>query len=179
MNIEKAVNRIKWRIEGNGWNANKNDIEAFNEVVKYVNQKEKEQINRQELFAKLYIHTYSEFLEKYKSNVYDDMPTKELHKLLENPLSVYIQKFTEKLNDQEVENLFDSLKIKKEHPTTKSQEIKDKETEVLSEAIKDKENEKKLFRKVWNEDVVRDILITQINHFLNIYYDVKTDRRNP
>ncbi|MFG6685110.1 hypothetical protein ACGK9U_00905 [Mariniflexile sp. HNIBRBA6329] len=175
MNIEKAVNRIKWRILGNGWKANQIDIDALNRIINYVIQKEKEQINRQELFAKLYIHTYSQFIEKYKSNVYDDIPTKELHKLLEQPLIVHIQKFTDKLNDIEQENLFDSLKFRKDHPATIPQEIKVKETEALSEALKDKENEKKLFLKTWEEDLVREILFAQINNFLNIYYDVKTD----
>lgn len=170
MSIEKAVNRIRWRLNGNGWKANENDVEAINKIIEYVNCKEKEQFNSHELFSKLYIHVYADFRRKYAT------PIKELHQLLEQPLSVHIQRFTSKLNDIEVENLFDDLKLSKNHPATIPQEIKDKETDVLKEALKDKEVENKLFRNVWSPKRVQELLSTQINNFLNMYYYDKTDR---
>lgn len=177
MNIEKAVNRIKWRIESKKWISNHNDIEALNEIVKYVNQKESKQFNDNELFAKLYIHNWIQFIDKFKSDVYDELPIKEFHKLLENPLSVFVQRFTERLNDIELENLYDNIGLSKEHPSVIPAEVKDKEMKLLTEALKDEENMKKLFRKSWDEELVLDIIKNQVNHFVNTYTNVNTYRK--
>lgn len=163
MNIEKSVNRIKWRIENGGWKSNQKDVDSLNEIVKYVNAKETEQFDNNELFAKLYIHLFSELRKKYEN------PIKELHNLLKYPLGVHIQNLTSEFNNKELENFFDELKFSKKHPATISKEIKDKETDVLQEAVKDKRNEDRLFGNVWKPELVREIILNQINTFLNKY----------
>jgi len=167
MNIDKAINKIIWRVEGHGWKANQNDIDAIKKIIEYVKIKEEEQFKKHELFSKLYVHLYSEFRKKYEN------PIKELHRLLNYPLSVHIQIFTSKLNDNEVENLFNELNFLKKHPATIPKEIKDKETDILQQAVKHQENEDKLFRKVWKPEIVSKILMDQINIFLNKYYHDK------
>jgi len=185
MNIEKAVDNLKWRISDT-WkkrdinslsdNAKKlmeREFNSIGEVIKYVNAKESKQINNNELLAKLYIHFFTEYAKK------NQYPIKEMHRLLSLPLSVHIQNYTNKLNDVECENLFSDYNLSKEHPATIPQEIKDKETDILQHAVKDKENADRLFRNVWNPETVKELLYNQINHFLNTYYNDKTTRHHP
>ncbi|TNJ44520.1 hypothetical protein KFZ70_00630 [Tamlana fucoidanivorans] len=174
MKIINAINRIKFRVNNKHWKANETDKQAINTIIEFVNQKHKNQINANELLAKLYIHHYSYLNRKYRSNIYDELPIKELHKLLEMPLAVHIQKFTDELNSLEVENLFIKNGIStKEHPATKAKCQKEKETDKLMQSIIREENKDALFLNTWDVSLVKDLLISQINSFLNTYYDAR------
>lgn len=108
MNIEKALDRIRWRFSnGKAFMPNVNDVEAFNYLVDYVEQKEAQTLRDNALFAKLYIWVYGQFLSHYKATVFDSIPQKELNKLLDLPLADHVKRFTDSLNDSELYSIFD------------------------------------------------------------------------
>ena len=170
MNIVTAINRIKWRIECGGWKANENDYKAIDGVIDFFNHKQFQQFKNHELFAKLYIYSYISHLDYYKSTVFDDIPRKELNKLLEKPIEYFIDRFTDKLNDDERIQLFSELKITDNHPVTKSEQSKKEELKRLKEAIKSKSNSNRFYGKVWNTQNVEKAILSQINNFLYLYY---------
>lgn len=103
MKIEKSVQRIGWRLgQKKPFTPNQNDIEAYNEIVEYVVNTQKDQLMKNQLFGKLYIYVYGQFLRYYKATVFDEIPQKELHKLLDKPLRNIIEDFKDLLNNDEL-----------------------------------------------------------------------------
>ena len=90
MNIKKAVEHFLWKLnpKNSQWKATDKDVEAINGIMTFVNQKHKQQLNENQLFAKLYINYYAELLKYYKSTVSDREAQKELHILLELELCI-------------------------------------------------------------------------------------------
>ena len=115
--IEKAVQRFGWNIKQGRLKANENDIEAYNTIVDYVKEKQSKQIQDQELFAKLYIHVYGQFLIHYNSDIFNQEPKKELNKILFRDISDSISEFNIIINqikvDRSVLNCKDELDIQK------------------------------------------------------------------
>ena len=52
MNIGQSINRLSYTIKNQN-KPNTSDVNALNEVIKFINQTTKEEINNNELFAKL------------------------------------------------------------------------------------------------------------------------------
>lgn len=165
--IKKAVEHFAYKC-ANVWGATTKDAEALDMIMGFVEDKHKKQIQDHQLFAKLYIVVYSQYLEKYKTTVFDDIPRKELTKLLSYSTEQLVQRFTDKLNESELYSLFETLDIDMSHPATKTQEIKDKETDKLQEALKDKDNFDKFNGKVWDYETVKENLELQINNTINL-----------
>jgi hypothetical protein len=101
MNIKKSVEHFLWKLnpKNKQWRATTKDVEAINGIMAFVNQKHIEQLNNNQLFAKLYINYYAELSKYYKSTVFDVEPQKELHRLLETPMIRIIQDFVDTVND--------------------------------------------------------------------------------
>lgn len=78
MNIEKSVQRIGWRLK-NHWKHNETDVNAYNDIVEYVENAQKSLYEQHELFAKLYIHIYGQYLMKYMATPYDKIPRQVLN----------------------------------------------------------------------------------------------------
>lgn len=168
MNIEKSVKRIAWRFQ-NGWKPNQNDIDALNDIIDFVNQKQKDQINENQLFAKMYVHIYGEYLKFYKATVFDKAPEMELCKILDTPLSEIIESFRKDLNESERYQIQSSLGFLDKHPATRSEAEKEKEAKITSEIIEDGSVNDVFFNDVWDYKTVERNLIIQINAALNSY----------
>ena len=168
MTINKAIEHFKYKLN-KVWAATPKDAEAISEIIKFTNQKHEQQIQANELFAKLYIMVFAQYIERYKTDAYDDIPQKELHKLLDKDLSVFIQRFTNRLNENEKQALFASLNIKLEHPILKTTQTKEKDLNALKTALKDENKLNQFNEDVWKYDIVSDILLMQINFVINKY----------
>jgi hypothetical protein len=57
MNIGQSINRLSYTIKNQN-KPNKSDVNALNEVIKFINQTTKQEINDNELFAKLYVMNF-------------------------------------------------------------------------------------------------------------------------
>jgi hypothetical protein len=138
--IEKAVQRFGWNINQGRLKANENDIEAYNTIVDYVKEKQSSQIINQELFAKLYIHVYGQFLIHYNSDVFNQEPKKELNKILFRSLDDCISEFYTLINQ-----------IKVDRDVLNAKEVQDIQ---------------KIKITPYNEDYVSNNIIEQVNEVI-------------
>ena len=106
MNINKAIAHFEWKLT-NHWKPTPKDLEAYNSMVEYVDKNNKQQLNDNQLFAKLYITYYGELLKYYKASIFDKEPQKDLHKTLDTPLETIIDTFRATLKDIEIANTFE------------------------------------------------------------------------
>ena len=170
MTITKAVNHFGFKLspKNNIWKATQTDADALYTIMDFVEDQHQKQLNDHHLFAKLYIMVYAQYLEKFKATIFDDIPKKELHKLLDKPLDYFIDLFTQRLNESELYSLFDELNIDMSHPALKSETLKDKETQKLQNALNDKDNLNKFTGQIWDREVVIENLELQINNVINL-----------
>jgi len=84
MKLSDAFNRLRFTLS-KGNKPNQTDIDAFNEIGKYFALHQKDIIQDNLLFAKLYAFTLSELL-TYYSDV--DFANKELNKVLSEPICI-------------------------------------------------------------------------------------------
>lgn len=105
MKIKKSIDRIRWRFaSGKEFKPNENDITAFNEVAEYISRKEKDNIIDNQLFGKLYIYLFGEFVNYYKATAIDTIPQQELHKLLDKNIADIVNEVKDRLNNAELEH---------------------------------------------------------------------------
>ncbi|MCP4984899.1 MAG: hypothetical protein GY928_02180 [Colwellia sp.] len=166
MTIKNAVDHFSWKMKNKrGSTPSPSDKLAMNTIMEFVEDKHKKQINDYHLFAKLYITVYAQYLEKYKTTIFDDIPRKELHKLLDRPVSDFVQRFTDRLNESELYSLFEELNINMDHAS----KTKEAEIDVLEKSLKDEENLDKFTGKVWTFDTVKEQIELQINNVINAF----------
>ena len=104
MTVNKAMERFAWRLGGGkAFQPNQNDIEAYNTIAEFIEEKEKKQIIDNQLFGKLYIYLFGEFVNYYKASVFNNIPQKELHKLLDKPIRQIVEEVKDRLNFIEME----------------------------------------------------------------------------
>ena len=166
MTIKSAVDHFIWKFK-NVWKPGEKDVQALTAIIKFVEDNHKKQIQDYHLFAKLYIMVYAQYLERYKTTIFDDIPRKELHKLLNTPLDNFIQRFTDRLNESELYALFDELGIKSEHPATKTIECKEEENKALKNALNGKNNKNRFCGQIWDIETVKENIELQINNVIN------------
>lgn len=168
MTIIKAIEQLEWKYK-NHWNITQTDINALNTIKEFTKQKHEEQIQANQLFAKLYIMVFSQYIERYKTDIYDDIPQKELHKLLNKDLSVFIQRLTDRLNENEKQALFNEIGIVLEHPIIKTDITKKKDLNTLKTALKDENSNLRFNGGIWKYEDVKDNIEMQINFVINKY----------
>lgn len=104
MTVQQSLQRIGWRFgTGKPFTPNQYDIEAFNSLLEFVEEKQKKQITDNQLFGKLYIYLYGEFVTYYKATAMDSIPHKELNKLLEKDLRTIVTEVVDRLNLADLE----------------------------------------------------------------------------
>ena len=171
MNIIKAIDRIGWRFGLNNkkpFPVNQNDIDAFNVIAEYVDRTHKQQFQDNELFAKLYIMAYAKMVEHFKTDIFDKEPRKQMMKLLDRPMEMIIQDFTDRLNDSEmyfmVEEVIGGVL---KHPITLSEEQIGTNIEKIKEAFRNDDNVKVIVDDVWKYEDVKECLVAEVNHVIN------------
>jgi len=100
MTIKKALEHFEWKLS-NHWKPTPKDVEAYNEIVSFTEQKLEEQYNDNQLLGKLYITFLGELIKFYDTTYDDKTPQIALHKILDTPIELIIQKFIDKCNLQE------------------------------------------------------------------------------
>lgn len=101
--VKKAIEHFIFKLDpkNNIWKASETDIKAIKLIAEFTEEKLNQQFNDNQLFAKLYITFYGELLKYYDTTVFDNVPQKSLHQILDTPIEVLIQKFLDKANLQE------------------------------------------------------------------------------
>ncbi len=114
MSIKKAVQRIGWRIKENHFKANKNDIQAFNTIVDYVESQEQKKFKQTPNFAKLYLFVYGQFLRHYNANVFNQIPKQEINKILDTSFEDLLSNFHNDLNQLAKDQMIDKLETEED-----------------------------------------------------------------
>jgi hypothetical protein len=158
MKLKEAFDRLRFTLTKQN-KPNQTDIEAFNEIGKYFSLHQKDIIQDNLLFAKLYAFTLSELL-TYYSDI--DFANKELNKVLSEPIC--IEKLRLSIRTMELRNYFAQKKIL--DPFLKTKTVK--ELEEIHERYLDKlpQLDPIEFAKVgnnWSEAEVIYNLETSIN----------------
>lgn len=165
MDFKKAMQRIGWRFgEGKSFLPNENDKEAYNVLVKFFVNHQKQQFKNNELFAKLYIHVYGKFLKHYKATVMDQIPRRELLRIIEKPLNQIVEEFRQDLNDSELYQLLESSGIEIKHPAFFTDAEKKENVSKVSGVGNEVLNKK----YEWSYSDVADCLEKEVNHAINI-----------
>lgn len=104
MTIKKAIEHFEWKLDPKNkqWKATPNDIEAYNKIVEFTEEKLNQQFNDNQLFAKIFVSFYGELLKYYEATMFDDIPEKSINKILDTPFETLVDKFIEKHYDVEL-----------------------------------------------------------------------------
>jgi len=96
---EKAINRLSWRFSNNkSFKPNEEDIDSLNCILEWMNREIKNNVRNNQLFAKLYIYFLHQNIKFYNSTVFDNIPQKDLSKLLDLPLDSFYKSFHKDLH---------------------------------------------------------------------------------
>ena len=167
MSIEKSIQHFHFKLT-NVWSASEKDIQAFKTIRDFVIDKNKKQIADNQLFAKLYVYVYAQYLKEWKATVFDSIPQKEFHKMLDRPFQAFVEAFRKQLNESELYELLETKGIELDHevmmnlPQDKYNEQRQKESLIL-EDIKQEVKES----DIWKYEDVESNLVAQINAVLN------------
>jgi len=110
MKIDKAINHLAKKIGSNQY-ATDFDKECIDILINYVQDSREQKMRNQDLYYKMYIHLYNQFV-----NQYDDIKSQvRLHKILELPVQFHIDQLTATLNNRQ---LHDDLGMRIEYDST-------------------------------------------------------------
>ena len=134
MTTERAISHFEYKLT-NSWKPTKHDLEAYNALLKYIETKKKETIINNQLFGKLYIYLFGEFITYYNASVFDEIPQKELHKILDTDLRVLVTNLKDKLNLKDKEDYIITESSLKGFKEIEYQEIADNLKSMINAAI--------------------------------------------
>lgn len=100
MTIKKAIEHFEFKLS-KVWKPTELDLDAYNTLVEFTEDKLKQQYNDNQLLGKLYITFLGELIKFYDTTYDDKTPQIALHKILDTPMELIIQKFIDKCNLQE------------------------------------------------------------------------------
>lgn len=119
MRIDKSLKRIIWRFQsGRPISPDQQDIDSLNEIIEYIATKEKQQLIDNQLFGKLYIFVFGEFIRHYEATPESEIPQKELHKLLDKDLKLIVTEYVDKVNNAKLAHVTNENDLKDYVPTT-------------------------------------------------------------
>lgn len=169
MNTDQAIKRILWRFkECEIIYVNEKDVTAVNEIIDYINKKQAETFLDNIHFSKLYVYVLGIFLEKYETTIDQNIPTTELHKLIDKPLEYFIEDITSKTNFRLKANLLEASGIKKAmHPALIQKDEMEKCLSKMQNLIQIDTNKKILYGNAWSISEIRDGLRKQIINYLD------------
>ena len=102
MNIAQSINRLSYTIKNQN-KPNTSDANALNEIIKFINQTTKEEVNKNELFAKLYVMNLITQL-RLVSNL--ELAQKNVHKILKMNLYSLYEHCRQDINIVELKDYF-------------------------------------------------------------------------
>jgi hypothetical protein len=186
-NLDKAVNRLSWRFSNETtFKPDNNDVEALNTVFEWINHQKKETLNKNTLFAKLFIYHLTMNVRHYETTILNDFPQKDIISLLEKPLDLYFKAFHQDIHNNQLNKLVEFDKInaqidkdiaaaERDYPkfdsiTSQENYIKNKEAQRITEdqkikVVKDYKNLKETFTLEFVKGKLIDMVTEAINKY--------------
>ena len=175
MNIQKAVQRLHWRFSQNKpFKANTNDLSALNDIIKYVNQEEEKTRLNHTVLAKLFIKTYQNVLYQKKTDVFDQDTKLQFYKhVFEPTLEQLISEFTFEMNQTGLYHVLNEFFGETKHPLLRDAEeqakMENDAARLSKEAMSNENVMNQLSLKEWDEQTVKECLMSELNYLINTY----------
>lgn len=119
MNLIKNIQRISWRLSsGKQFTPNDSDIDAFNEIITWINKEKEDRINQNRYFAKIVVYAYINELRFYKENSFSE---KKLQEVLGKPLEFWYEEFKKEMNQKELNETLSFLGITDQWESNKNE----------------------------------------------------------
>ena len=163
MTIEKALQRIVWRVSNGAHTPNQNDVEAVTIVAEWINRQKAQELQQNRLFAKMYVYCFIHELDFYKDLKFAQ---RKLHEILKTPLKQLYNDFKDKLNLIELNTLKKSLGFSNLHPLLITDEEIGKEADLIKE---NSETIQKYVFGIWTPEKITNGLNSQISEAINHY----------
>jgi len=163
MTIEKALQRIVWRVSNGAHTPNQNDVEAVTVVAEWINRQKAQELQQNRLFAKMYVYCFIHELEFYKDLKFAQ---RKLHEILKTSLRQLYSDFKDKLNIIELNALKKSLGFCNLHPLIMTDEQIKKEADLIAENT---EAIQKYVFGIWTSEKIENGLNSQISEAINNY----------
>jgi hypothetical protein len=163
MTIEKAMQRIVWRVSNGTHTPNQNDVDAVTIVAEWINRQKTQEVQNNRLFAKMYTYCFINELQFYQDIKFAQ---KKLHEILKTPLIQLYNDFKDRFNLIELNNLKNSLGFSNLHPLIIPEEQKDKEAQILKD---NSEVIQKYVLGIWTSEKIEKGLNSQISEAINHY----------
>jgi hypothetical protein len=97
MKIDKALAHLAKKIGGNQYSTDY-DKECIQTLIEYVQDSREEKMRNQDLYYKLYLYLFNQFV-----NQYDEVKSQvRLHKILEMPIQFHIDQLTSSMNHRQL-----------------------------------------------------------------------------
>ena len=132
--VKKDIDRLIYTISNQN-KPNKNDIDALNGVIEYVNSEKDRLINNHRMFARIYISSFTYGI--YKTNGNYQKISNNLLDVLKTPLETIYNDFHQQMNETEFENVTDLLGMSNKHPAIRTPEENENDKRIVSENAKD------------------------------------------
>ena len=169
MQVEKAINRLVWRFENfEIIRVNKNDFDAMDSLVDFVNSLQNRPFDSNLYFSRLYAYTLLTLLRKYNTTVDNPIIHRKIRELLDTPFERLIAEITEHTNDILRYNLLEKAGCEgSNHPQQFSREKREEVLSNLSNLLTNKTNRAYFYKGAWPQSEIKEGLVRQINSFLN------------
>jgi len=97
MKIDKALSHLAIKIGNNKYSTDY-DKECIDTLIEYVQDSREQKMRNQDLYYKLYLFLFNEFV-----NQYDEVKSQvRLHKILEMPIQFHIDQLTSSMNHRQL-----------------------------------------------------------------------------
>jgi len=121
MKLKEAIKRIGFTISNTN-KPNENDAEAYNIILEHLQKSEKETINKNLLFAKLYTFLLENLVTNYNDVTFAN---KELNKILSEPINLRVEFLLMRLKHSELTKIVSDPILLSKSPEDVLQKLKE------------------------------------------------------
>jgi hypothetical protein len=165
MKVNKAIQRIQWRMNEGGWKSNENDIEAINSIIDHINESSRSLVNQNDLFARLFVEVMRRTVKVQGVKFTDKNATRWILEAMEIPFHQHVTLLTKELNDQSFFEKMEKNGVEMKHPALKTDVQKKQEVDTLYK------NYVEVLKNEWDEKTVEYFLVSSITHIINKFND--------
>lgn len=123
ISLDKAIWKLKERFKSKkAFLPSKFDKRCLNSIINWINDEKKRSLENNRLFAKLYIYFLNQNIDKFETTVFDDIPQKNLSRLLNMPLDSFYISFKNSFDQNNRLEVLNSLGIEINHLNTNKQD---------------------------------------------------------
>ncbi len=169
MDTYSAINRLNWRFNNcKIIFVNDEDILAFQTLISSIQAYNQDHQKNNIPLYNLYTYTFNQLVRRYKTDITNPIPHRELHRIIDRPFNNTIADLLDTLNNHEQEKILAYCGMKTiEHPSAISILKKKEALELFKVLFKIDTNRKKILGQTWTLSEVKQNIVRQIKKHLN------------